>query len=71
MPLARCADGSLLDFTLTLAQAHLCEARGLDVAVEAEGPGFVVRRRDGAVMARGRRLEDVLGREIYVLEDEG
>lgn len=56
------------------AMAHvrqLCEARGLDVAVEAEGPGFVVRRRDGAVMARGRRLEDVLGRVIYVLEDEG
>lgn len=25
MPLARCADGSLLDDTLTLAQAQLCE----------------------------------------------
>jgi hypothetical protein len=50
---------------------QLCEARGLNVTIESARVGYVVRQRDGTVMARGRQLEDVLGRLIHVLEDEG
>ena len=58
MPLARCADGSLLEDTLTVAQAQLCELlamrrRQLDVLEASPAPHAEAHR----VVAHRMRVE--------------